>query len=588
MKNNTKKTLKYFWQTGKLHWISGLVVIITSVIATLADVVNPLFYKNLFNSLIYATEPRTAAVGAALAALAFITIFSFVRWFSWRLNSFFINHFESSVMARLADKCFHYLHRHSFSYFNNNFVGTLVKRVNWFTRAFESVFDQLVFNIIPLIVSIVAIVIVLGKDHMLLAVSMVVWSAVFISFNLLFSKFKLKYDIRRNELESASTGLLADTITNNSNVKLFNGYFREIKSFAAKNWELAKARKFTWDLGAWLDSIQGFLSVILEIAVMYWAIIMWRDGRITVGDLVLIQSYIFVIMERVWSFNKVLRVIYENLSDAEEMTIVLDTPHEITDVPDAKELKVSEGKIEFKKVTFNYNQTRTILKDFDLTIAPRERLAIIGPSGSGKTTIAKALLRMYDLAGGKILVDGQDIAKATQESLWANVSLVPQDPILFHRTLMENIRYGRPDATDEEVIVAAKAAHCHEFIQTLEKGYDTYVGERGIKLSGGERQRVAIARAILRDAPIMVLDEATSSLDSESEGLIQKAIDKLMENKTVIVIAHRLSTIRKMDRIIVVDRGNIIEEGDHDSLARAEGGIYKKLWELQAGGFVVN
>jgi ABC-type multidrug transport system fused ATPase/permease subunit len=270
------------------------------------------------------------------------------------------------------------------------------------------------------------------------------------------------------------------------------------------------------------------------------------------------------------------------------MTIILNTPREIVDAPDAQELKVKAGKIEFQKVIFNYNQTRVILKNFNLTVAPRERLAIIGPSGSGKTTIAKALLRMHDLTGGKILVDGQDIAKVTQESLWANISLVPQDPILFHRTLLENIRYGRPDATDEQVIEAAKAAHCHEFIQSLEQGYETYVGERGIKLSGGERQRVAIARAILRDAPIMVLDEATSSLDSESEGLIQQAIDKLMENKTVIVIAHRLSTIRKMDRIIVVDDGRIVEAGDHESLAQAEGGIYKKLWELQAGGFVVN
>jgi ATP-binding cassette subfamily B protein len=341
-------------------------------------------------------------------------------------------------------------------------------------------------------------------------------------------------------------------------------------------------------LGAALDALQGFLTVLLEIAVMYWAIRMWQNNQVTIGDLVLIQSYIFLIMERVWSFNKVLRAIYENLSDAEEMTIILNTPREIVDAPDAQELKVKAGKIEFQKVIFNYNQTRVILKNFNLTIASRERLAIIGPSGSGKTTIAKALLRMNDLTGGKILVDGQDIAKVTQESLWANISLVPQDPILFHRTLLENIRYGRPDATDEQVIEAAKAAHCHEFIQSLEQGYETYVGERGIKLSGGERQRVAIARAILRDAPIMVLDEATSSLDSESEGLIQQAIDKLMENKTVIVIAHRLSTIRKMDRIIVVDDGRIVEAGDHESLAQAEGGIYKKLWELQAGGFVVN
>jgi len=587
MKDNTKKTLSNYWRTGKTNWISGLAVILTSVSATLVNIINPIYYKFLFDAL-SSGQTKSAAVAGALAALVFIGIFSFVGWLSWRINSFVINFFESRVMAKLADQCFQYLHRHSFSYFNNNFVGTLVKRVNYFTRAFESIFDRFVFDILPLIISIIAIVIVLGRDHTLMAVCMVAWSVVFIAFNIVFSKYKLKYDFRRNEMESSTTGLLADTITNNSNVKLFNGYQKEVDSFAKQNLDLANARRFTWDLGAALDAVQGFLTVALEIAIMYWAINLWKNGQASIGDLVLIQSYIFVIMERVWSFNKVLRAVYENLSDAEEMTVVLNTPHEITDVAGAKELKVKEGRIEFQKVIFNYNQTRVILKNFNLTIAPRERLAIIGPSGSGKTTIAKALLRMYDLAGGKILVDGQDIAKVTQESLWANISLVPQDPILFHRTLMENIRYGRPAATDEEVIAAARASHCHEFIQSLENGYDTYVGERGIKLSGGERQRVAIARAILRDAPIMILDEATSSLDSESEGLIQKAIDKLMENKTVIVIAHRLSTIRKMDRIIVVDGGRIIEDGDHNSLAQAEGGIYKKLWELQAGGFVVN
>ncbi len=587
MKDNTKKTLGYYWQTGKKHWISGSVIIFCSIIATLVSIINPIYYKHLFDALT-SGQTKESAVAGALGALIFIAIFSFINWLSWRTHSFVTNYFESSVMAKLSDRCFQYLHRHSFNYFNNNFVGTLVKRVSWFTRAFEAIFDRFVFDILPLIISMIAIVIVLGREHLLMAVSMVIWSAIFITCNFIFAKFKMKYDIRRNELESATTGLLADTITNNSNVKLFNGYLNEVKAFIAKNIELAKARRFTWDLGAALDAIQGFLTVILEIAVMYWAIMLWKNNQVTIGDLVLIQSYIFLIMERVWSFNKVLRTIYENLSDAEEMTIVLNTPQEIMDISNAQELKVKEGKIEFQKVIFNYNQTRVILKNFSLTITPRERLAIIGPSGSGKTTIAKALLRMHDLAGGKILVDGQDIAKVTQESLWANISLVPQDPILFHRTLMENIRYGRPEATDEQVMKAAQAAHCHEFIETLEKGYDTYVGERGIKLSGGERQRVAIARAILRDAPIMVLDEATSSLDSESEGLIQKAIDKLMENKTVIVIAHRLSTIKKMDRIIVVDNGRIVEEGDHDSLAQAEGGIYKKLWELQAGGFVVN
>jgi ATP-binding cassette subfamily B protein len=221
-----------------------------------------------------------------------------------------------------------------------------------------------------------------------------------------------------------------------------------------------------------------------------------------------------------------------------------------------------------------------------LRVRSGEKVALVGPSGAGKSTIVKILFRFYEITRGKILIDGQDISRVTQESLRDQISLVPQEPILFHRTLRENIRYGRPGASDEEVVEAARQAHCHEFISGLDKGYDTYVGERGIKLSGGERQRVAIARAILKNAPILVLDEATSSLDSESEALIQDALRVLMRDKTVIVIAHRLSTIMQMDRIIVLENGTVADMGTHQELLRTEGGLYKKLWQLQAGGFL--
>ncbi|MDP3793762.1 MAG: ATP-binding cassette domain-containing protein, partial [Candidatus Uhrbacteria bacterium] len=235
--------------------------------------------------------------------------------------------------------------------------------------------------------------------------------------------------------------------------------------------------------------------------------------------------------------------------------------------------------------TFSYHQTRTVLRDFTLKIKPREKVALVGPSGAGKSTVVKILLRFYDLDRGKILIDGQTVARITQDSLHECFALVPQEPLLFHRTLMDNIRYGKRDAGDEEVIEAAKKARCHEFIKSSPQGYETYVGERGIKLSGGERQRIAIARAILKNAPILVLDEATSSLDSESESLIQDALHELMKNKTVIVIAHRLSTIMEMDRIVVMENGRVIDTGTHDTLLK-KGGLYQKLWEIQAGGFL--
>lgn len=396
----------------------------------------------------------------------------------------------------------------------------------------------------------------------------------------------MKYDVAKSKADTKVTGVLADTVTNHVNVKLFNGYGREVKLFDKTMEKWRKLQAFTWNLENVFEAVQTLLMIGLEIGAFYIAIILWEKGLFTVGDFVLLQSYLLIVIMKIWNFGRVIRNMYRHLADAEEMTEIFDTPHEIRDIRNAKELIVTKGNIIFDNVNFSYHKTRRIFNKLNLDIKPNQKLALVGPSGAGKSTIVKILLRQHDVSSGKILIDGQRISQVTQESLWDAISLVPQDPILFHRTLMENIRYGKPDATDEEVIEAAKKAHCHEFISEFPEQYDTFVGERGVKLSGGERQRVAIARAILRNAPVLVLDEATSSLDSESEGLIQDALDNLMKGKTVIVIAHRLSTIMRMDRIIVVDEGGIIEDGSHRQLIKKKKGIYQKLWKLQAGGFI--
>ena len=585
MKTNTKKTLQIFWQHSlKYKWL-GLLLVASTVAVTIFEIIVPLFYRNLFNALASGKSVDIIA-RECVAILIWITVLYLAQWSFRRVSAFSANYFEARIIADLSNYCFEYLHRHSFSYFNNNFVGSLVKRVKWFTGAFETVTDRLLWDIIPLIITAIAITIILGMANVWLAVGIIIWMIVFITINLLLARYKIRYDIKRNQAESANTGLLADTITNNANVKLFNGYHREVNDYAKSNEKVRYWRLFTWNLGSFFDAVQGFLATALEVGVFYFAIRLWQQGVLTIGDFAMIQAYLIRIFEQIWSFGNVIRRLYESLSDAEEMTVILETPHEINDIPKAKALKVKNGQIEFKDVVFNYHETRRVIDHLDLAIKPGEKVAFIGPSGAGKTTVAKLLLRMHDLTAGHIFIDDQNIAQVTQESLWQNVSLVPQDPILFHRTLKDNIRYGRPSATDEEVVLAAKKAHCHEFISRMELGYDTYVGERGIKLSGGERQRVAIARAILRNAPILVLDEATSSLDSESEHLIQEALAELMKGKTVLVIAHRLSTIRNADRIIVIDNGQIAEEGSHDELANKRGGIYKRLWHFQAGGFV--
>jgi len=407
---------------------------------------------------------------------------------------------------------------------------------------------------------------------------------VFLVAQVLFIRYKLKYDLARSAAETKSTAVLADSITNYSTITLFGGFFREVQRFGRAMAEQRRLYLKSWNISGIFDGIQGFLMLCLEIGGFILVIHLWKQGKLTLGDFVLFQSYVIVLFNRLWDFGRVARDIYESLADADEMTVVLQTPYEVTDIRSAKPLAVTKGMVHFDKVDFNYQQTRRVLHRFSLDIAPREHVALVGPSGAGKSTVVKVLLRLHDLSGGHVKIDGQDISKVTQDSLRHNISVVPQDVVLFHRTLLENIRYGKPDATDDEVIAAAKEAHCHEFIQTFTDKYNTYVGERGVKLSGGERQRVAIARAMLANAPILVLDEATSSLDSESEQLVQAALAKLMAGKTVLAIAHRLSTIRAMDRIVVMDGGRIIEQGTHDELLKNPANTYSKLWNLQVAG----
>lgn len=326
--------------------------------------------------------------------------------------------------------------------------------------------------------------------------------------------------------------------------------------------------------------------IVTEIGLLYVTIRLWQAGEVTIGDFALVQAYLIAASHQLWGFNRTIRGIYEAIADASEMVEIMQTPYDVKDPLVPKPLTITNAEVSLTNVLFNFNETRTVLPDLSITISGGERVAFVGPSGAGKSTIVKLLLRLHDVTSGAITIDGINIAHVRQQELRSAIGFVPQEPVLFHRTLMDNIRYGRMDATDEEVMSAAKQAHCHEFIDQLPEKYQTYVGERGVKLSGGERQRVAIARAILKNAPILILDEATSSLDSESEQYIQEALEVLMKGKTVIVIAHRLSTIMRMDRIVVIEEGRIIDSGTHRELLSKEG-LYKKLWSIQAGGFLL-
>jgi len=562
-------------------------MVTTVILASISHLFVPLVYKSFFD-LLTGSAGTAAATSALVGYLITAMGLYLLGWVFWRVATFSASYFENKIMVELSNTVFGYLHRHAVSFFHNTFVGSLVKKVNRFSRSFELIVDTLFFEFLPVLVDVTFIAWVLFSKNFYYGLIVVAWIIFYVLINYFFSIYKLKFDFLRSEADSKATGVLADSITNQQNIKFFNGFEREKLFFWNVNVALKKIRQISWNLGNLSEAIQGLLMIFLEIGVFYFTLKMWQQGLASIGDFVLIQAYLLTIFHRLWNFGRIIRHYYEHLAEANEMTEILEMPNEIKDAHGAKDLAVTEGKIEFKQVTFSYNQTRRVINNLNLIVSPKEKVALVGPSGAGKSTIVNLLLRNYDLEKGKILIDGQKISQVILESLWQNIALVPQDPILFHRTLMENIKYGRPKSSDEEAIRAAKQANAHDFITSFSEGYQTYVGERGVKLSGGERQRVAIARAILKNAPILVMDEATSSLDSESERLIQEALDVLMKDKTVMVIAHRLSTIMKMDRIVVLDQGRVVEEGTHQQLLKQKTGLYKKLWDRQAGGFISN
>lgn len=586
MNHSTRSVLYMFWQHAKRYKIAVFLAVFFQVSVRVLESIIPLYYKKLFDIVASSLSPTNEVLQNAFMILGILLGLFCVTWVCRRTSQFANIYLQPRVKTDLMRTSFEYLQRHSYKFFANNFAGSLVRRINRLDRSFEILADQILFIYIPFFVTFPIIIFILYQRHWLLGAVFASWLFVFLIAQYFVTRWKQKYNIVLVAKDSETTGVLSDSISNITTVKSFVGEKKEESLLDAVTAELQRLRLTTWHIDEIINSVQGLLFVMVEVGLVYVTITLWKRGIATVGDFALVQSYVIQAFERVWFLGQTMRKSYESIAEAHEMVDILETPHEVADRPLVKKLLVKKGEIAFVDVTFNFNETRSVLKNFNLSIKGGEKVAFVGSSGAGKTTVTKLLFRFYDVTAGEITIDGQNIARVTQESLRRAVSLVPQEPILFHRTLMENIRYGRLDASDEEVWEAAQKAHCHEFISQLPEGYSTYVGERGVKLSGGERQRVAIARAILKNAPILVLDEATSSLDSESEALIQDALSSLMKGKTVIVIAHRLSTIIKMDRIIVMEGGDITAMGTHKELLE-HGGIYKKLWEIQAGGFIV-
>lgn len=586
IKVTIKDLLKVFIEETKPHQLYFWLAVFGSAVRAFGYVLLPVYIKKIFDVFLL-QESKEILLPLVLKLFVVALLIRIIGWMHSNLLFFSLSKLESKVMPALKRRAFEYVIKHSHEFFSNTFVGSLVSKINKFAKSYELFIDRFIIDVIATLIQIGGITYIVGQTNYVFSIIILCIAMIFISINIVFSRIKKPFDIYANEVESKVTGYLADSIANNNTVSLFAAHEFENENFKKETKNQEKALWKKWSLGSFLDGLQGLVIVVGDFVMLYYAIILWEKGLITISTIVMFQLFMSGLMVRLWDFTRVVRQLYEAYADVYEMMHIFKTPHAFVDSPSAKNYTVKQGAIVFDHVNFAYTPSgNNVLNDFSLDIQAGEKVALIGSSGAGKSTYTKLLLRLYDPQSGSIIIDGITIQDMTLDSLHTAIAVVSQEPILFHRTLMENIRYGRRDATDEEVYEAAKLAHADEFIRKFPQGYETLVGERGVKLSGGERQRVAIARALLKNAPILLLDEATSALDSESERLIQDAFATLMKGRTSIVIAHRLSTIRHMDRIVVIENGSIVEEGTHDSLLKKKKGIYTKLWSMQAGGFL--
>lgn len=506
---------------------------------------------------------------------------------SWRGVQYIKLSTGPKIQGDITRQMFAYAEKNSFRYFQDNFSGTIASNI---TRIAEDVFE-IITNIAPFLIRQItqttfALVSMYFINPIFCAVFFA-WIIFFVSVSFFFSKKVMSLSDELAGSRSELSGKITDSISNVNNVRLFSREKYEV-NFLNRflNVVAEKYRKQEW-FSLKLSLVQGISITLLMGALILALVSLKKHNLVTVGDFAFILGLGLYVTEGVWYFMEQIHRLNDLIGSSNQSLRMILVPQEITDMPQAKKMEIHQGEIAFQDVSFRYKKHHNLFENKSVTILGGQRVGLVGYSGSGKTTFVNLIVRLFDLSSGAIKIDNQNISEVTQESLRENIGFIPQDPVLFHRSLMDNIRYGKINATDEEVIEAAIKAHAHEFITLTPDGYQSLVGERGIKISGGQRQRISIARAILKNAPILILDEATSALDSVTEGFIQDSLNTLMQGKTVIVIAHRLSTLLKMDRILVFDKGKIVEDGTHQSLM-AQQSMYFTLWNSQVGGFLLD
>jgi ATP-binding cassette subfamily B protein len=578
--------MRSFAVSAKKQKLQFAGVLVSYTLATLgAGMVLPLIYKHIID-IVTQTGSRADATASLLGSIGLLAAVIVFYNLMYRAGDFLIAGAESRTMEDLNNRAFAAFMRQGHTFFTDRFTGSLVAQARRYTRTFEDLSDILIFNFWMPAVTLTGVTIVLFFIKPLLGAIFVVWIPVYIFIAISITRRKLPYDTASAAQDSIVTAGYADVLSNMLTVKTFAAEEREKEKFTGVAQEDEEVRRRAWRVNNLLIAALTVLFGLLEIGAMYAVIRLWLAGSVTTGTVVLVQIYVGAIFNELFGLGRSFGRVMKDIAEATEMIEIIEREDTeiITDATDT--LEAARSGVVFDHVTFRYQNGETVFRDFSMAIRAGERVGIVGPSGAGKSTLTKLLLRFVLPESGAVRIDGKDIRTIGAHDLREAIAYVPQDTALFHRTIAENIAYGKPGSTREQVTLAARKAQADGFIGALFHGYETLVGERGVKLSGGERQRVAIARAILKNAPILVLDEATSSLDSESEHLIQLALGELMEGKTAIVIAHRLSTVRKLDRIVVLDKeGNIEGEGTHDELLATDG-LYAKLWNRQTGGFV--
>lgn len=489
---------------------------------------------------------------------------------------------EADVRMAMVD----YVQYHSHNYFSNHFAGSISNKISDMPQSITRILQLVMMLFIPVIVAIIISTLLFFWVSPIFGLILITWIIIHMAIAFGFSRKCAEYAHIHAEARSVLAGKIVDILSNINSVRLFSRHQYELKYLS----KFQKEEEYKhWQSLWYIEKMKLILGIVsffgAGVAMNWYMLYSWQQSYITTGEVVFIFNTTWNITIMTWLASLDLPNLYTEIGICKQALSIIQNEHDIVDAPDAEPLKVSRGEITFENVTFHYRPEHNIFQDKNITIHAGEKVGLVGLSGSGKSTFVHLILRYFDVENGRILIDGQDIGAVTQDSLRRQIAFIPQDTTLFHRTLMENIRYGNPEASQEQIIESSQKAHCDEFIEKMVEGYQAMVGERGVKLSGGQRQRIAIARAILKNAPILILDEATSALDSMTERHIQEGLNELMEGRTTIVIAHRLSTLSGMDRILVFHEGQIVEEGTHEELLEAAG-HYAKMWEMQAGGFL--